>query len=144
MSELREQPPATLEQFNAMTPDEAREVLRACCASRRWLKAVLGRRPYAQFDELLIAADEAFATLEREDWVEAFAAHAEADGELGEAGRAYAEKFGYPFVASEVAGSAGELLSRRMENDEDTELPAAATEQMKITNFRLHQVIRPE
>jgi 2-oxo-4-hydroxy-4-carboxy-5-ureidoimidazoline decarboxylase len=144
MSESRDQSPVPLEQFNALLRPEAAEILRACCGSRRWVESVLARRPYVAFDDLLIAADEAFATLERDDWVEAFAAHASDDHELAEPGEAYAQKFGYPFVAHDSAGgSSFELLSRRLENDPDTELPAAATEQMKITNIRLHQLIRP-
>src|SRR5690349_14308571 len=116
MTESDNQTALTLGQFNALPPDEAADLLRASCGSAKWVEAVLARRPYAQFDDLLIAADEAFATLEREDWVEAFAAHAGEDRELAEAGQAYAKKFGYPFVASEVVGSAGDLLSRRLEN----------------------------
>jgi len=145
MSESHDESPVTLKQFNTLPREGAADILLTCCGSRRWVESVLARRPYAQFDDLLIAADEAFATLERDDWVEAFAAHAaDNDRTLAEAGAAYAEKFGYPFVAHDAAGGASlELLSRRLENDPDAELPAAATEQMKITNIRLHQLIRP-
>ncbi|MDB5322797.1 MAG: decarboxylase [Phycisphaerales bacterium] len=63
----------TLEQFNQISPAEARAALMECCRSARWVEQMLVRRPYAQFDDLLIAADEAFANLEPVDWQEAFA-----------------------------------------------------------------------
>lgn len=63
----------SLEQFNQLSPAEARAALMDCCKSARWVEQVLVRRPFAQFDELLIAADEAFAGLEPADWQEAFA-----------------------------------------------------------------------
>jgi hypothetical protein len=63
----------TLVQFNDLSTAEARAALTTCCKATRWVEQVLARRPFAQFDELLIAADEAFAVLEPEDWQEAFA-----------------------------------------------------------------------
>jgi len=62
-----------LAQFNDLPAAQARAALTACCKSTRWVEQVLARRPFAQFDDLLIAADEAFAVLEPEDWEEAFA-----------------------------------------------------------------------
>ena len=63
----------TLAQFNELPAAEARARLMTCCTSARWVVQVLARRPFAQFDDLLSAADEAFAVLEPEDWQEAFA-----------------------------------------------------------------------
>jgi 2-oxo-4-hydroxy-4-carboxy-5-ureidoimidazoline decarboxylase len=72
---MAEKQSMTIEAFNALPDAEAREVLSRCCGARRWVEQVAGRRPTAAFDELLVAADEAFATLERADWLEAFAHH---------------------------------------------------------------------
>ena len=61
----------TLAQFNDLPAAQACAALTACCKASRWVEQVLARRPFAQFDDLLIAADEAFAVLEPGDWQEA-------------------------------------------------------------------------
>jgi len=72
---MADQESMTLDEFNRLPQAEAREVLTQCCGSRRWVEQVAARRPVAAFDDLLVAADEAFATLEPGDWLEAFAHH---------------------------------------------------------------------
>jgi hypothetical protein len=62
----------TLAQFNDLPAAQAQNALAGCCKATRWVEEVLARRPFAQFDDLLIAADEAFAILEPDDWQEAF------------------------------------------------------------------------
>lgn len=63
------------QRLNTLPPDDAREELRRCCGSSRWIEAMLEARPFASFDELRARADEVFGTLERADWLEAFAHH---------------------------------------------------------------------
>src|SRR5437762_11307830 len=65
----------TLKQFNELPTSQAHEALARCCGAARWVQQMLTRRPFDQFDDLLIAADEAFALLEPKDWREAFAHH---------------------------------------------------------------------
>jgi 2-oxo-4-hydroxy-4-carboxy-5-ureidoimidazoline decarboxylase len=65
----------TLTEFNDLSKAQAQEALARCCGAARWVEEMLTRRPFGQFDELLIAADEAFALLEPDDWLEAFAHH---------------------------------------------------------------------
>src|SRR5438552_386217 len=65
----------TLKQFNELPTAQAREALARCCGAARWVEQMSTRRPFDQFDDLLIAADEAFALLEHRDWLEAFAHH---------------------------------------------------------------------
>jgi 2-oxo-4-hydroxy-4-carboxy-5-ureidoimidazoline decarboxylase len=65
----------TLEEFNALPDAAARDALSRCCGSRRWIEQVAARRPFAAFDDVLVAADEAFSTLEPGDWLEAFSHH---------------------------------------------------------------------
>src|SRR5437762_11521361 len=65
----------TLKQFNELPTSQAREGLARCCGAARWVEQMLTRRPFDQFDDLLIAADEAFAVLEANDWLDAFAHH---------------------------------------------------------------------
>jgi len=62
---------------------------------------------------------------------------------LAEANRAYEEKFGYIFIVYATGKSADQmlaLLEQRLPHDPEEELPAAATEQMKITHLRLHKL----
>src|SRR5437016_4121574 len=61
--------------LNSLPPDAARAALLRCCGSRRWADAMTERRPFASADEVMRAADEIYAGLERADWLEAFAAH---------------------------------------------------------------------
>ena len=65
----------TLEELNELNGSVAREELMRCCHSSRWADFVLARRPFCSFTDLLRVADEGFAILERNDWLEAFSAH---------------------------------------------------------------------
>ncbi len=64
-----------LDVLNSLKEPAARDALWRCCGSRRWVEAMLGRRPFATSDDVLRRATEIEATLERIDWLEAFAAH---------------------------------------------------------------------
>jgi allantoicase len=58
--------------------------------------------------------------------------------------RAYAEKFGHVFLICATGKSSEEILDalrRRLQNDRDTELRAAAEEQRKITRLRLEKLL---
>jgi allantoicase len=60
--------------------------------------------------------------------------------------RAYAEKFGYVFLICATGKTSEEILNalrRRLPNDPDTELRAAAEEQRKITRLRLEKLLEP-
>jgi len=65
----------TLKAFNDLPKAQARDALARCCAAGRWVEQMLARSPFKQFDDLLIAADEAFALLEPKDWLDAFGHH---------------------------------------------------------------------
>jgi 2-oxo-4-hydroxy-4-carboxy-5-ureidoimidazoline decarboxylase len=172
---MAEQTSMTLDEFNALPLPEATGAILRCCGSGRWAGRVLTRRPYKSFDDLLIAADEAFAELEPGDWLEAFGHHPKigdleslrtkfattsgwASGEqagvsmarettlaaLAEGNRAYEEKFGYIFIVCATGKSTDEmldLLERRLPNEPEEEIQAAAAEQMKITHLRLHKLL---
>ncbi len=66
----------TLEEFNAVTPAVAEEILYGCCASNRWVKAVSAGRPYtsetALFEKAVLGWME---TCGETDYLEAFAGH---------------------------------------------------------------------
>lgn len=55
--------------------DEARELLRTCCGSGRWVERMLARRPFGSLEALLDAARAEWFALPPADWQEAFAAH---------------------------------------------------------------------
>ncbi len=61
--------------LDAASPDEARELLRACCGATRWVERMLARRPFGDRDALLGSAREAWFTLSPADWREAFGHH---------------------------------------------------------------------
>ena len=66
---------AAHEQINTAPAEEAAATLLRCCASTRWVKRVLARRPFASFAELQAVAKEAWSGLDRADYLEAFAQH---------------------------------------------------------------------
>ena len=122
--------------------DEAaatREFLR-CCGSRRWAARMAVLRPFADATMVADAAERAFETLDRADWLEAFAAHPKiGTGQAGGAGRAgawsaqeqalvaegadktlqrlaeanrdYEARFGYIFIVCATGKTAAEMLA---------------------------------
>jgi OHCU decarboxylase len=156
--------PEPHELLNGLSPDEARAALKRCCGSTRWVEAMMARRPFASMAALREEADDAWWSLGREDFLEAFAAHprigvrttgdawareeqssvgtagAELRASLAEANDRYARRFGYTFIVFATGKSADEmlhLLEARMPNDPEHELAIAAGEQAKITQLRL-------
>jgi len=61
--------------LDALEPEAAREALARCCGSKRWVAAMLARRPFASEQGLLSAARACFSYLEGADFLEAFSAH---------------------------------------------------------------------
>lgn len=64
-----------LDQFNALTYDEALKDLQRCCGARRWTSQMAARRPFRTVDDVFSAADQAWASCNREDILEAFRHH---------------------------------------------------------------------
>jgi 2-oxo-4-hydroxy-4-carboxy-5-ureidoimidazoline decarboxylase len=64
-----------LSAWNALDANAAVAMLLSCCAARRWAQEVAAHRPYAAAEDLFIAADSFWATMEEPDWLEAFRAH---------------------------------------------------------------------
>ncbi|MES1209825.1 MAG: 2-oxo-4-hydroxy-4-carboxy-5-ureidoimidazoline decarboxylase [Pseudomonadota bacterium] len=152
--------------LNAMTADDARAALTRCCGSRRWVDAMLARRPWPSVGALHADAESTWAGLDRDDYLQAFAGHprigaggtdtwsrqeqaaaADAAGETQRALRAandrYVDRFGYIFIVCATGKSAAEmlrLLEARLDNDPDRELAIAAGEQARITRLRLEKL----
>ena len=94
--------------LDAMDEDEARAALTRCCGASRWVEGMLRERPLG--DALLDKAREVWATMERDDVLEAFTHHPRIGADLA--------KLREKFAATE-AWSAGEQ-SGAMSADEDT------------------------
>lgn len=65
----------TLAELNAASREAAARALLACCRSRRWVDALLARRPFSSLEALLTAADAAWSQTGPSDWHEALAGH---------------------------------------------------------------------
>jgi OHCU decarboxylase len=61
--------------FDWLPPDEAAEMLIACCGARRWVDGMIVRRPFGDIHSLLAAADAVWRAMGPADWREAFAHH---------------------------------------------------------------------
>jgi OHCU decarboxylase len=130
----------TLEEFDALSPTKAQELLMDCCGCAQWAAAMSAQRPFADMDALLGAADNRWRNLPREDWLEAFSHHPQigekpatgseshrrwAEGEqtgartatedvktrMAQGNREYYEKFGYIYIVCATGKSAEEMLA---------------------------------
>ncbi len=130
----------TLAEFNALPSALAESLLIDCCGSARWAARVNSRRPFANAEVLLKAADSIWWNLDRTDWLEAFSHHPQigdkpasgsesarqwAEGEqtgaraasdevkarLARANRAYFEKFGYIYIVCATGKTAEGMLA---------------------------------
>jgi OHCU decarboxylase len=153
-----------VEALNGLAPAEARQALAESCASERWVTHMQRALPYASPEAVLEEAEAAFDTLAREDWLEAFAAHArigapraeDARGTAEQAGTAsasadelaalqagnerYEARFGHVFLIRASGLDAGQMLSalrERLDHPPARELDIAATQQREITRLRL-------
>src|SRR6266852_2928195 len=65
-----------LERLNSWTKREAKSALLRCCGAARWAEALADCRPFLSEQELFDAAERIWQGLDRDGWLEAFAAHA--------------------------------------------------------------------
>ena len=61
--------------INGWAEDEAIAAFRRCCGSVRWAERMARLRPFDSEDALFDAAERTWWALDRDDWLEAFAAH---------------------------------------------------------------------
>jgi 2-oxo-4-hydroxy-4-carboxy-5-ureidoimidazoline decarboxylase len=131
-------PPLPIFEFDAAPMADAAAELHACCASKRWIVAVLAERPYRHLAALIATSERILAQLHWSDVEEALAAHArigqrvsgegreatwsraeqsgtrladsEMDTALHEGNVAYQQRFGHLFLICASGLSAAELL----------------------------------
>ena len=65
----------TLNEWNNQDFDAAVKQLHSCCSAQRWAEAITKMRPIANEAALVEFADQQWATLAEDDWLEAFQAH---------------------------------------------------------------------
>jgi 2-oxo-4-hydroxy-4-carboxy-5-ureidoimidazoline decarboxylase len=65
----------SVQEFNRLADDAARQALRRCCLSGRWIDALVAGRPYPDVATLLAVSDAAVAELSEADLREAMAGH---------------------------------------------------------------------
>jgi allantoicase len=61
--------------FNSLPEKKAAAALFDCCGSQEWVRRMLARRPLADVDDLMRAADEIWNALGRREWLQAFRHH---------------------------------------------------------------------
>jgi len=93
-----------LTRLDALAEPEAIAAFLRCCGSRRWAQAMERGRPYAEAPSLLATAERVFASLTREDWLEAFSHHPRI-GDRGSLAARFPATAGWS--ASEQGGVAG-------------------------------------
>jgi len=154
-----------LARLNALPPDDAVAVLLGCCSAPGWARRVAGERPFGSVDDLLAAADAAWAARTPDELETAMAGHPrigerslsgqsrqEQAGLGSDAGTiralrdgnaAYEDRFGHVFLICATGRGPDEILAelrRRMAHDPDTELEVAGAEIGKINALRLRKL----
>jgi allantoicase len=156
---------AVVRRINTLADADAE--LRSTCASTEWVKTMAAARPFASWDELVRAADDAWWSVDAMQWREAFLAHprigeknaagwaaeeqsgaATASAQtllaLEEINRRYEERFDHTYIVCATGRSADEMLALaqlRIANDAETELRVAGEEQLKIAKLRLMKLV---
>lgn len=65
----------TITEFNELQNDRAGEELTRCCGAQKWVAGMAERRPFANFEEMLAASDQAWSECNEADQLEAFRHH---------------------------------------------------------------------
>jgi 2-oxo-4-hydroxy-4-carboxy-5-ureidoimidazoline decarboxylase len=65
----------TINEFNKLNPEKARELLFSCCGSTAWVNEMLARRPFENAENLMNAAGACWENRSETDFLEAFSHH---------------------------------------------------------------------
>jgi OHCU decarboxylase len=119
-----------LEHLNMLDPGKATRELLRCCGSTRWAQSMAAARPFSTVEQMAETADAIWSSLERTDWLEAFAAHPrigpEGSGEPGGSGRSgESGGSGQPRMATGSDWSEQEQSGTQSANDEQRKRLAA-------------------
>jgi len=157
-----------LDEFNALTPDEAAGVVRPCADIPAWIDEIVAARPYGDLGELIDVAQVAAEGWSDAEVDAALAQHprigeraqgddAEAalsrneqssvsglEAEIAAGNRAYEAKFGRIFLIRAAGRSASEVLDQlttRLGHDAETESAVVAEQLKEIALLRLEGMI---
>jgi OHCU decarboxylase len=159
--------PMRLEDLNELDAAAAEREFLRCCGSVQWAREMAASRPFDSAEAMAETSDAIWSSLDRADWLDAFAAHprigdraasswaaAEQAGagtapdevrrRLAASNRDYEARFGYIFIVCATGQTAEAMLAAlegRLTNDPDEELHIAAEEQRKITQLRLAKLL---
>lgn len=158
----------TLDEFNLLNNEDAKNVLLEFCSSKKWVKSMINKRPFIDIEQMLNDSKEVWSRSEEEDLMEAFSSHAkigdissiknkyskarkeqgqiiDADEsvikQLFEMNKTYELKNGFIFIVfatGKTANQMAEILKKRLLNTTEQELVNAAIQQNKITNHRIN------
>lgn len=107
---------SVLVKWNEADEASALEAMLACCAGRRWARAMAALRPFRSVETLSLTADEVWSTMQEADWMEAFAAHPR----IGESAASLAKTKAGEWSNQEqssTAGAAGAILAQLAEGN---------------------------
>jgi 2-oxo-4-hydroxy-4-carboxy-5-ureidoimidazoline decarboxylase len=153
----------TLTSFNAAPADVAVTEMLACCASRRFARAMTAGRPYESRIAVAVAIDLVFESLNWDDVLEAMAEHprigGRADGQsateqsgVADASRGalvagnaeYEDRFGHVFLICATGLSGDQMLTalrERLKHNANEERAVACAELRKITQLRASKAL---
>jgi 2-oxo-4-hydroxy-4-carboxy-5-ureidoimidazoline decarboxylase len=155
-----------LAELNDLPAQAAGQVLARCCASSRWIDALVAGRPYESADALAERSDAVVAAMTETDLAAALAAHPRigdrraasggwsrqeqagvtdsAAAELAAGNAAYEDRFGHIYLVC-ATGRTGEdllaLLRDRLSHDPAEEWHVVAVELAKINRIRLAKLL---
>lgn len=90
--------------LDAMDEAQARAALTRCCGASRWVEGMLARRPFGDDATLHRAADEVWATMSRQDILEAFSHHPRIGADIEALRAKFAGKGDLQWSSGEQAG----------------------------------------
>lgn len=101
------------ERINALDEPSARQAMENCCAAPEWIAQMLDRRPFGNDVQVLTAAREIWNSLDRNQWLTAFAAHPQI-GDLASLQKKYSGTAGLAAGEQSAAAGADEATLREL------------------------------
>jgi len=92
-----------LDRWNGLGSEAAESEVMACCSSTRWARTMAAARPFDNHVVFLKAARDIWWSLDRDDWLEAFAGHPR----IGERAQSDAPELVRAWSGQEQAASSG-------------------------------------
>lgn len=139
--------PIAIAEFDSAPAADAAAELMPCCASRRWISALVSGRPYGRLDRLSARSDAILARLDGPELAAALAASTSrlTGSDLIADQQAYEQRFGHVFLLATGGLSTNALrnsLRSRLRNDPVAEREIARSELSKVVRSRLAAAFR--